>query len=620
VARQQASEAQLTMLHIRVEEARALLSADANGLSDPYCKFNMKGTKYKTKTKPKTLHPEWNKTFDIPCAEKDLPTSIEFIVMDEDVVGKNDFLGAHIFKLHGLKDKPISGWFPLRNKDGVEDMPRGQIRVRMFYNGKAESLPEIKSSKNKSMQVFRTMTLAELDAHEDKNLDVFVGTWNVGNAPPPADLSPWIPKNKYTVYVIGAQECKYKFREQYQSCEEDWEATLYTHLGPEYALLKSKSLGQMRLVVFARKKESSKFMNFETATEATGIGHVMSNKGGVAISFSYNDTSICFINAHLAAHQHKVARRNSDVNEIMNGISRTLGKLKVDVMCEFDHVIFMGDLNYRLDYGNQGEEKTPSLEQFKQMVQKIEQKKYDQLFSCDQLQLEKKKGRVFCGFKEGLYNFAPTFKVLRQKELAYNHERSPSWCDRVLWHSLTKDWIEQVELGGAFDIASSDHKPVYTVLRLPTYHLPSLVDETVLSIRLSLDQVKCFRLPPMDQNGLADPFLQLIGTWFPQSSKNQSTVVKKTLNPVFHGIPDIKSGISNPLRLMYNNLVIKVCDKDVMSSSTIGYTILPLRWFLPENGKAQRTKMFRHHLMKGGVYVGSAVIQGQVTITIERGE
>jgi len=68
---------------------------------------------------------------------------------------------------------------------------------------------------------------------------------------------------------------------------------------------------------------------------------------------------------------------------------------------------------------------------------------------------------------------------------------------------------------------------------------------------------------------------------------------------------------------MYTNIIVKISEKDVMSSKTIGYTVLPLRWFLPEDGKKARSKMFRHHLMKGGVYIGSAVIQGRVTIVVE---
>jgi hypothetical protein len=85
----------------------------------------------------------------------------------------------------------------------------------------------------------------------------------------------------------------------------------------------------MRIACFCKKEIRGMFFDVNTATEATGIGHVMANKGGVAIAFSYKDTSMAFVNCHLAAHQHKVARRNSDVVEIVTGISKTLGPLRV---------------------------------------------------------------------------------------------------------------------------------------------------------------------------------------------------------------------------------------------------------------------------------------------------
>mmetsp|Transcript_19624 Transcript_19624/g.29285 ORF Transcript_19624/g.29285 Transcript_19624/m.29285 type:complete len:524 (+) Transcript_19624:295-1866(+) len=521
-------------------------------------------------------------------------------------MSKNDFLGQIVFDLESLLKGPISGWHKLLDEKSIDDeKQRGQIRLTMAYE----------SDKLRISQMLSEVKFIEA---RDQTLDVFVGTWNVGNAPPPEDLSAWLPKNKHSLYVVGAQECKYKHREGFASCEEDWLSSLKKHFGSKYVMLKAKSLGEMRIALFCKDTEAKKFGMFETATEATGIGHVIANKGGVAIACCYNDTSLCFVNAHLAAHQHKTLRRNSDVQEILNGIAKVLGSRQSDIMCQFDHVVFMGDLNYRLDFGDQGDNKSPSEEQFKTMVKMIHEGKLEELFAVDQLTKEMRENRVFCGFKEGFYNFAPTFKVLREKKLEYNKERSPSWCDRILWHSLTKEWIKQINLGAASEILTSDHKPVYTLLHIPIVNLPPLVDQMVKKIVITFDQFKCFRLPTMDNNGLADPYLHFSGSFFPYSPKCTSNVVWKNLNPVFDTLPEIDSTILNPERLKHCHLIIKVCDKDMVGSSTIGYTILPIRWFLPQKGKVERTKMFRHRIMKGGVYVGNAVIQGTVTVSVSR--
>jgi hypothetical protein len=63
-------------------------------------------------------------------------------------------------------------------------------------------------------------------------------------------------------------------------------------------------------VVLARSDMHMLLSNAAAATVSTGVAGVGSNKGAVAISCQVWGNELCFVNAHLAAHQSKVKERN----------------------------------------------------------------------------------------------------------------------------------------------------------------------------------------------------------------------------------------------------------------------------------------------------------------------
>ncbi|KAM6984887.1 multiple C2 and transmembrane domain-containing protein 1 [Aplochiton taeniatus] len=80
------------IVSISLIEGRDLLPMDPNGLSDPYAKFRLGPQKYKSKTMPKTLCPQWREQFDLHMYEE-TGGVLELTVWDKDTGRRDDFMG-----------------------------------------------------------------------------------------------------------------------------------------------------------------------------------------------------------------------------------------------------------------------------------------------------------------------------------------------------------------------------------------------------------------------------------------------------------------------------------------------------------------------------------------------
>ena len=108
---------------LKIIEAKDLLSADFNGLSDPYLKIpqgqagviDLPKKKNKTKCIYKTLNPIWNDSFVIEYNPMKC-TKLKIEVYDYDFIGKDDFLGEGFVNLEwiNLSENYNEEWIPLR--------------------------------------------------------------------------------------------------------------------------------------------------------------------------------------------------------------------------------------------------------------------------------------------------------------------------------------------------------------------------------------------------------------------------------------------------------------------------------------------------------------------------
>ena len=140
-------------------------------------------------------------------------------------------------------------------------------------------------------------------------------------------------------------------------------------------------------------------------------------QGGVVVKLVFRGTSFAFVCAHLAAHTQYVQHRNANFREIVHETRKHIGARALDILSEFDHVLWMGDLNYRVDL-NMGKDPPPFPDteaHFTEVCAMIRRRDWNALLAADQLRWVRRKGEAFSGFQEGKINFAPTFKVERQR-------------------------------------------------------------------------------------------------------------------------------------------------------------------------------------------------------------
>lgn len=405
------------------------------------------------------------------------------------------------------------------------------------------------------------------DLHADETLKVQCVTWNVGNAQMDHDISPFVEKGGggLDILAFGAQECKYDVKTKglsevpssvpyvtgHERSIHHWFGVIQAHLGDEYVPVDSMELMEMRLIVFCKKSLKPHINDIEAANEATGLLHIVGNKGGCIVRFSCKGTSFAFVSCHLAAHEGEkyIKARNDNCREVLEGAR--VGIEAMDVVPQTHHVFWMGDLNYRIDpykfgmFPSEKGQKFPKdgtaehREIWDHIRNMIDEGKYEELFHHDELQCELAEKRVLCGFEEGVYNFPPTFKVLKKGKMEQGDKRKgnkgldfepmsaediktnptmwttqrwPAYCDRVLWHSHPSRLgdVMQTQLACCPDVMTSDHKPVKTLFdvmlrpelpQLPTQQPADAPDIWITGLSGHNG------LKAMDYTGKSDPYI-----------------------------------------------------------------------------------------------------------------
>lgn len=235
-----------------------------------------------------------------------------------------------------------------------------------------------------------------------------------------------------------------------------------------YSELQTSSLIGLFQCVFIRQEERPNIRNLQATSVKLGLKGHYGNKGALVTRFVLDDSSICFINCHLAAGQTHTSHRNNDVASILEAealnperdhdIRSSLYVGGGDGTQILDHEICIlnGDLNYRIDAIPRDT-----------VVNMIKRNELAKLLERDQIMVSRRRvsGFRLSPFNELPITFPPTYKydVGTDNYDTSEKKRAPAWCDRLLYRGPGR--VKQLEYR-RHEVRTSDHRPVSGVFKL----------------------------------------------------------------------------------------------------------------------------------------------------------
>ncbi|KAF5374335.1 hypothetical protein D9758_004673 [Tetrapyrgos nigripes] len=227
-----------------------------------------------------------------------------------------------------------------------------------------------------------------------------------------------------------------------------------------YSVVYTQSMVGLFSCIFVKQAERSSVRNLGVTSIKRGMGGRYGNKGAIVLRFVFQDTSICFLNCHLAAGQSATRSRNNDIagilesQQVFNPAHEPLAFLgggDGSMIMDHEIVFINGDLNYRIDLPR------------KNIIASVRAGDLDSLLPHDQLRknMRDNRGCRFRAFTEGPLKFAPTYKYDRRSNEYDSSEKSraPAWCDRILWRSKVPERVQQL-FYKRHEVNVSDHRPI----------------------------------------------------------------------------------------------------------------------------------------------------------------
>ncbi|KAJ7709723.1 Endonuclease/exonuclease/phosphatase [Mycena rosella] len=262
-----------------------------------------------------------------------------------------------------------------------------------------------------------------------------------------------------------------------------------------YALIAKVVNGGVALLVYARDAGVARTA-CDVHTTWTGSGPAyMANKGAVGVRFRVPGEdggpgeTFTFVCAHLTAHAAKFANRIADWHHIVGSLLFPSPVGTPTTLYDTSHLFLLGDLNFRVVLPPAHPLKGASAALGQALSS---QSARDALKEYDQLLLERRDpaSSAFVGLREGeFWKFKCSYKYHLGEVDKYSEKRTPSWTDRILYTTYTDspDTPEQSAITNLLytsvpGYTTSDHKPIVSLLLLPTPSTPSAATPPILRL------------------------------------------------------------------------------------------------------------------------------------------
>lgn len=348
------------------------------------------------------------------------------------------------------------------------------------------------SAKIRDAWIYKQVRLRQSEFTQFRPATLFLGTWNVNAKGKDYEAlddwlcADWGKAGSPDLVAVGFQEIvdlnavNVAVDNKTQQRSQFWSEHILGTLNRRepYVLVMQRSMVGLLVCVYCKAGHHQRVRYVSSASVGVGVMGMMGNKGGVSVRLQFYDSTMVFVCTHLAAHRENVTGRNADFANVLNKTNFDVGEEAIREVIrsgslshwvigsstvgvtDHDMVFWLGDLNYRIDESMMTEK----------VLQLAEKGVLDELRTLDQLNVERAAGRVFEGFEEAPLHFRPTYKYQPGTHMYEQRPdkklRAPAWCDRILWMAQEPQFVQQLTYNRSEMPNCSDHKPVYSTMRV----------------------------------------------------------------------------------------------------------------------------------------------------------